>query len=240
MQTDSGLWYVDEKVGDGPMPRVQDDVELHYTGWLADGTQFASSHDGEGQPITYALTKFIAGWQQGVTGMHAGGVRWLVIPSELAYGAKGQEPNIPPDATLVFKVELLSVPRFAGHDEALGFLRSQGVDPTAGHFTESGLWVLDVVEGDGPKPMPSDKVTVHYTGWLPDGTKFDSSRDRGQPTSFGLRQVIAGWTEGVGDMKKGGRRWLVIPYDLAYGVQGRPPTIPPKATLVFDVELLDF
>ena len=79
---------------------------------------------------------------------------------------------------------------------------------------------------------------MHYTGWLPDGTKFDSSVDRGSPAEFGLDQVIAGWTEGVGSMKVGGKRMLVIPPDLGYGSAGAGGVIPPDATLVFEVELL--
>lgn len=106
--------------------------------------------------------------------------------------------------------------------------------------TDSGLRYIDMVEGTGATPSSSSaNVTVHYTGWLVDGTKFDSSVDRGEPTSFPLNRVIKGWTEGVGSMKVGGKRKLIIPFDLGYGPNGNGRTIPPRATLVFDVELLE-
>jgi len=106
--------------------------------------------------------------------------------------------------------------------------------------TESGLKYYDIVEGDGPMPEEGQIVIVDYTGWLEDGTKFDSSVDRGQPFTFplGTGSVIAGWDEGVATMKVGGKRQLMIPADLAYG-EGGSGSIPPGATLIFDVELLD-
>lgn len=105
--------------------------------------------------------------------------------------------------------------------------------------TPSGLQYVDVVEGTGNSPTPGQTVTVHYTGTLQNGQKFDSSRDRGQPFKFqiGVGQVIKGWDEGVGSMKVGGRRELTIPPDLGYGARGIGP-IPPNSTLLFDVELL--
>jgi peptidylprolyl isomerase len=106
--------------------------------------------------------------------------------------------------------------------------------------TESGLQYIDLVEGTGAAPEKGQTVSVHYTGTLQDGTKFDSSRDRGQPFEFplGAGRVIKGWDEGIASMKIGGQRQLIIPPDLGYGSRGAGGVIPPNATLLFDVELL--
>jgi FKBP-type peptidyl-prolyl cis-trans isomerase FkpA len=106
---------------------------------------------------------------------------------------------------------------------------------------ESGLYVQDVVEGTGALAEQGDVVVVHYTGWLPDGQEFDSSRPRGEPLDvvIGTGEVIDGWDQGVPGMRVGGMRRLVIPPALAYGVQGAGGVIPPNATLIFDVELMD-
>lgn len=122
-------------------------------------------------------------------------------------------------------------------ERAAEFLTSKEIDVKKARQTDSGLWIIDVKEGEGAAPKPESTVEVHYTGWFVDGKEFDSSHKRGTPAKFPLNGVIKGWTEGVGSMKEGGKRYLVIPYDIAYGARGRSG-IPGHAMLVFEVELL--
>ena len=127
---------------------------------------------------------------------------------------------------------IIAAPAFAAKDEV-----KAGKTVT----TASGLKYLDQVVGKGASPVAGKQVTVHYTGTLENGKKFDSSMDRKQPFKFtiGVGQVIQGWDEGVMTMKVGGKRKLIIPSKLGYGAAGAGGVIPPNATLLFDVELLD-
>jgi FKBP-type peptidyl-prolyl cis-trans isomerase len=104
---------------------------------------------------------------------------------------------------------------------------------------DNGMKIWDVKEGKGAEVKKGATVTIHYTGWLTNGTKFDSSHDREGPATFPLERLIKGWQEGVPGMKVGGVRRMVIPYELAYGEKGRPPVIPEKATLVFAIEVIE-
>lgn len=115
-----------------------------------------------------------------------------------------------------------------------------GPDADGFYTSSTGLQFKDISKGDGPRPRPGQTVTVHYTGWLTNGQKFDSSVDRGQPFEFviGSGNVIKGWDEGVKGMHIGGQRRLLIPPQLGYGAKGSGDSIPPNAKLVFDVQLL--
>ena len=144
----------------------------------------------------------------------------------------------PPEVQVALPVE----DEPAEEDEAIEVARELGT-PTGNPViaTDSGLQYIDVETGEGEGAEAGNMVSVHYTGWLVDGTKFDSSKDRGTPFQFplGAGRVIKGWDEGVAGMKVGGVRKLVIPPELGYGSRGAGSAIPPNATLIFEVELLE-
>lgn len=231
--TESGLGYLEVEAGEGQPAEAGDIVEVHYTGTLEDGTVFDSSI-ARGVPFAFTLGEgqVIRGWDEGIGLMNVGGKAILTIPPSLAYGATGAGGVIPPNATLTFDVELVGIvppPPDAPTD----------VDAAAITTMDSGLMFIDLETGEGDEVVSGNIVSVHYTGWLDDGTRFDSSLSRGAPFTFtvGVGQVIAGWDEGVVGMMPGTVRQLVIPADLAYGAAGRGG-IPPDATLTFEVELI--
>ena len=230
--TASGLQYEVIKMGNGEKPNATDKVEVHYHGILEDGTVFDSSVD-RGQTISFPLNRVIQGWTEGVQLMPVGSKFKFIIPPELGYGDRGAGAVIPPNAILIFEVELFSIEKpFVDTDFSL---------PAEEKVLDSGLRYLDHVTGDGDAIEVGQEAIVHYSGYLADGTKFDSSHDRGQPFSFPLGQgrVIKGWDEGVVGMKKGGKRTLIIPPELGYGERGAGGVIPPNAMLMFEVELVD-
>ncbi len=238
--TPSGLQYVMLQAGDGETPTAGDQVNVHYTGWLEDGTEFDSSR-ARNQPFSFIVGagNVIAGWDEGLTLIAEGGRALFIIPPQLGYGevARG---DIPANATLYFDVELLSIERGPeGLGESDPVQIPVAFDPADLTTTASGLQYLILEAGDGPLPQATDTVRVHYTGWLKNGQQFDSSLERNQPIGFilGAGRVIPGWDEGVALLPVGTRALLIIPPALAYGSQGRAP-IPANATLYFEVEVI--
>jgi FKBP-type peptidyl-prolyl cis-trans isomerase/tetratricopeptide (TPR) repeat protein/predicted Ser/Thr protein kinase len=353
--TESGLKYSVIRPGEGGRkPREGDIVRLSYTGWLTDGTMFDSSRDKGKKPIEMPVGAFVQGWNEAVQMMTVG-ERWkLTIPPELGYGAKGAPPRIPPDATLVFDMELLAIvsPPFLAPNPDRQKTTASGLtfevvvpgegDPPAatdgveyhfGLYTASGkllqwsgrtgkpwranrdkltleflkeglymmpegstyrfevpaklafgdrdlpglpsgsvtVWQVEMLrigkslplpkfaaldpektvslpsglkyqilkEGSGgERPRMRQPVTVHYCGWLRSGKVFDASYGSGFPSTFQLGRLIKGWNEGLKLMSPGSVYRFEIPPKLAYGAPGKPPTIPPSATLIFHVELV--
>ena len=233
--TDSGLQYTDLTVGDGTEVEANDVVSNNFTIWVQGDTedQYITSSLGN-DPLSFqqgAGDTVFKGWEEGVLGMKVGGKRLLVVPPDLALGEAGGN-GIPGNATLIMEVDVTDVRK------PPEMTKVPDGDYTT---TASGLKYYDIVVGEGDTPTTGQTVVVDYTGWLEDGTQFDSSVVRGTPFSFtlGTGSVIPGWDEGVATMKVGGKRQLVVPADLAYGDTGAGGVIPPGATLIFDVELLD-
>jgi len=213
-------------------------VTIHYTGWLENGKKLDSSRDRD-QAFSFPLGegRVIKGWEKGIEGMKVGEIRRLTIPPDLAYGADGHKNMVPPDSTLIFDMEVIDVEEIKKGPEA-----PPEITPLK-TWEKRGVRIELIREGSGTEVAQNKKTCyVHYTGWLAEtGKKFDSSIDRGKPFSFlmGFGRVIEGWDIGITGMKVGEIRRLIIPANHAYGKKGAGKAIPPNATLIFDVELVD-
>ena len=248
---ESGLKYMDDTLGTGREAKADELVSIHFKGWMVpegdsidlfsdwslnEDLKMRSLGDSKvrNQPVKYVLNtqSFIKGTDEGIVGMKVGGVRTMIIPASLAYGEAGVG-FIPPNTNLKVTVELLEV-----KDRIVA--KMWEVDPGLFKTTESGLKYAIIETGEGPMAEAGKLVTVHYSGYLENGTMFDSSVERDEPISFpvGQGQVIPGWDEGLQLLNKGSKARFVIPPQLGYG-EMQMEKIPANSTLVFDVELVD-
>ncbi len=229
--TASGLKWEELEEGKGGALLGSDVVELGCTVWTTDGKLvFSSSALGmpiAGEVSTARLTrtgeKFLP---EALLLMKAGGKCRVEVPAELCWGQTKVLPRLAANTPTVWQVDVLKTIRFVP------------LDPAKTKKTASGLEVEMLEEGTGAAPGPGSRVAVHYTGWLENGTEFDSSHRRGQPATFALNEVIKGWTEGLQLMKEGGICRFRIPAPLAYGAQAKGDKIPANSTLIFEVQLL--
>ena len=206
-------------------PLATDIVTVNYTGWTADGKSFDSTF-ARSTPSTFPLNRVILGWRECVQMMTVGETRRCWVPPALGYRGQAWKPQ----GTTVFDIELIEARRSptVPPPDVAG-------PPADARRTATGIAYKVLKPGLGiRKPAAWSRVTVHYTGWTTDGKMFDSSVTRGVPTTFGLEDVIRGWTEGVQLMVEGERTRFWIPQDLAYkGEAGSP-----RGMLVFDIELI--
>ncbi len=234
--TKSGLKYIMFETHKDALSCAGAKVTVHYSGFFRDGKMFDSSME-RGKPFSLKCGsgQVIPGWDEGLALLHKGDKAKLIIPYTLAYGEGGRPPQIPAKSDLIFDVEIVDVqPSVSPVPYKITGIKEQ--------TTPSGIKYYVINKSTNPVKAEAGKtVKVHYSGYLADGKMFDSSVERGEPIEFplGQGQVIPGWEEGIALMNVGDKLRIVIPYILAYGEQGRPPQIPAKADLTFDVELVD-
>ncbi len=240
--TESGLYYIETKEGDGRQPVDGDSVIVNYirlnlTGYVLETNieSVAMEYSIWSSYVTYApfgflvgSTYIIDGWNEGIKFMKEGGEATLLLPSSLAL--QDFQP-------MLFEITLLDV--FSPNEETElleQYLLENNITTEA---KESGLYYIETETGTGLQPQQGDSVFVHYTGRLIDSTVFDTSVG-GTPFPFvlGTGYVISGWDEGIAYMKKGGKATLIIPSKLGYKSTGSS-SIPPYSTLIFDIELVD-
>lgn len=233
--TSSGLKVLFTELKGNKKPQNGDVVKVHYRGALTNGNEFDNSFK-RGEPIAFTLGigQVIPGWDEGISLLGTGDKATFVIPPKLAYGDRSMGNGlIPANSTLIFDVELVDF------KEAYKPFDIRGKDSFT---TATGLKYYVIEKGDlSSKPKPGNKAIAHYAGYLTNGTKFDASYDRGEPFVFpvGEGRVIKGWDEIILLMGRGSKYRVIIPPALGYGLEGAG-SIPANATLIFDMELIDF
>ena len=230
----SGLLYKFNKKGTGIVPKTGDIVVVHYKGYFRDNSQFDNSYARQ-RPLefNYGVGQVILGWDEALSMMPEGSQMTLIIPSHLGYGNRENGP-IPPNSTLIFEIELLKViPQNP--------IEPFDVDKKKFKTTENGLKYGFITETKGTKPDTNFIVTMHFTGFLPNGKIFDSSLLSGEPEKFvvGSAKVIKGVNEAVKLMAKGSKARFIIPPQLGFGEKGYYTLIPPNTTLTYDIEILE-
>ena len=260
--TESGLFIVQEKKGKGKIPKEGDWIHFDFKVSVLNG---ATLYDSEkaGRPMDLEKGKPFdtKGFDEALNTMRVGDELTVIVPSKLAYKEMGRRGMIDPYSTLIYWVRMNSVTSKAQHEKELAQKKAteekiaknqmnQEKETIANYIKEnhvtveptaSGLYYIETAEGTGVQPVAGDKVKVHYNGTLLDGTKFDSSYDRGEPFGFtlGKHQVIEGWDEGIALMKEGGKATFIVPSSIAYGASARGNVIHAYAPLKFEVELVE-
>lgn len=262
--TESGVYYIETKRGKGLSPQPDYYASAHFTVHILGRDMLFSTLD-RGEPIEFKLGSQFEnpGFQEALGLMREGGKANVIVPSSMAFGAQGAGNGIvPPFTSLYYEIELVDVitpdewERRQAEREAKQqaemvqkeqeeevllqkFLKDNDITPTT--VLPGGLVYVEKEAGTGAQPAEGQNVKVNYTGKLINGNVFDSSFDRGEPITFviGRGAVIEGWDKGIALMKEGGKAMLIIPSSMGYKDRGAGNVIPPYATLIFDVELLE-
>jgi len=259
--TASGIYFIEKVAGTGPVVKKGDRIKAHFVIRTIKGPQLYSSYE-VGNPLDVEIGRTFDndGITEALQMVRMGTKATVLVPSHLAFGREGRGDMVPPYSTMIYEIEVVELvtqeqyqkqqeqkereakmkeekERAQEKTNIMNYMKQQNL---SGKPTATGLYYIETLKGDGPKAEFGKKVKVHYTGTLLDGSKFDSSVDRGQPFEFtlGMGQVIKGWDEGIAKMNVGGKGLLIVPFDLGYGNRAMGDRIPAYSTLVFEVELI--